>query len=169
MIMELFLGLKYFITRGWNRSYMFCKYEHFEIFFDLHCNHWPFASVSCNVLIMDVVWSFCYIYRYQATVRRENEKIRVESDERERGRHFASLKWLQKSLQNYLQNQCVCHNFSITGRLNLKCMCSCQYLYIRYIILTFTEFFEYQKEIYYLLLYARLVILQKILYPYYIH
>ena len=122
MIMELFLGLKYFITRGWNRSYMFCKYEHFEIFFDLHCNHWPFASVSCNVLIMDVVWSFCYIYRYQATVRRENEKIRVESDERERGRHFASLKWLQKSLQNYLQNQCVCHNFSITGRLNLKCM-----------------------------------------------
>ena len=78
MIMELFLGLKYFITRGWNRSYMFCKYEHFEIFFDLHCNHWPFASVSCNVLIMDVVWSFCYIYRYQATVRRENEKIRVK-------------------------------------------------------------------------------------------
>ena len=113
-----------------------------NFFFDLHCNHWPLASVSCNVLIMDVVWSFCHIYKRQDTDQRKNEKIRVE-----RGRHFASLKWLQKSLQNYLQNQCVCHNFSITGRLNLKCMCSCQYLYIRYIILTFTEFFEYQKEI----------------------
>ena len=45
--------------------------------FDLHCNHWPFASVSCNVLIMDVVWSFCYIYKRQATDQREIEKIRV--------------------------------------------------------------------------------------------
>ena len=75
--MELLLGLESSITRGWNRGYMFCKYGNFEFFFDLHCNHWPFASMSCNVLIMDVVWSFCYICKCQATARRENEKIRV--------------------------------------------------------------------------------------------
>ena len=77
MMEELFLGLKSSITRGWQRNYMFCKYGNFKIFFDLHCNHWPFVSMSCNVLIMDVVWSFCYIYKRQATDQREIEKIRV--------------------------------------------------------------------------------------------
>ena len=168
VIMESFPGLKSSITRGWNRSCMFCKYRNFENFFDLHCNHWPFACVSCNVLSMDVVWSFCYIYKRQATAQRENKKIRatVLYNERERGRHFASLKCLQKSLQKYLRNQCVCHNSSITGRLKLKCMSSCQYLKV---ILYIRLIKVHKIDICWLIRDTQGQYYYKKLYPYHIH